>query len=505
MSSSSPYISKTEFLDYLTCPGFAWHKRHKRDTLPPMDESLLRRMRDGNYVESRARDLFPTGRLITSRRHDQADTETRAAIDAGVNVLFQATAVAEAGLLARADVLERLDDGWHLIEIKSSSADPDKPRNVIRKYLDDLTFQSIAFRHAGIPIVKTSLLVLDRTFRRNGQIVPGELFTLVDATNDVQAAEKTTMPIVEDAITTLLNSLVAAECDCDRKTRTNRCELFSHFHPDIPERGTIYNIGSISRKSLLPALDRGVLMIEDWPDDIDLSAKQKRQVELARGGVEVVNPDAIRTFLGTHDQPMWYLDYETFQSAVPRWEGYAPHQQITFQYSLHRSDGNGGSNHYEYLAESAVDDPTKGLLERLSQDLGDSGSVLVWNRSFEYGRNEEMAERFPEHAEFLHGVNDRMIDLADAVKHGWWEHPDFQGSWSLKQVLPVAAPELDYKNLEIGDGGTASEKWMQAVLDNPSPLSDNERANVLRALLEYCKQDTLAMVRIRDYMLGLLN
>ena len=505
MSSSSPYISKTEFLDYLTCPGFAWHKRHNRDTLPPLEESALRRMRDGNYVERRARELFPTGRLITARHHDSADTETRGAIDAGVDVLFQATALAETGLIARADILERLDDGWHLIEIKSSSADPDKPRNVIRKHLDDLTFQSIAFRHAGIPVVKTSLLVLNRSFRRNGEIRPDEMFTLVDATNDVNKAHMSVHPQVEEAINTLLNSRVAAECDCHRKTRTNRCELFSYFHPHIPERGTIYNIGSISRKTLLPALDRGILMIEDWPDDIELGAKQRRQVELARAGEEVVNAEAISTFLASHDEPIWYLDYETFQNSVPRWDGYAPHQQITFQYSLHWRDGNGGESHYEYLAESASDDPTEGLLAKLSQDMGDTGSVLVWNRSFEFGRNVEMAERFPQYADFLHGVNARMIDLADAVKHGWWEHPDFQGSWSLKQVLPVAAPEMDYKNLVIGDGSTASERWMQAVLDNPSPLSDNERADVLRALQEYCKQDTLAMVRIRDYMLGLLN
>src|SRR5690606_24782166 len=131
--------------------------------------------------------------------------------------------------------------------------------NVIRKHLDDLTFQSIAFRHAGIPVVKTSLLVLNRSFRRNGEIRPDEMFTLVDATNDVNKAHMSVQPQVEEAINTLLNSRVAAECDCHRKTRTNRCELFSYFHPHIPERGTIYNIGSISRKTLLPALDRGIL------------------------------------------------------------------------------------------------------------------------------------------------------------------------------------------------------------------------------------------------------
>ncbi len=505
MPSASPYISKTEFLNYLTCAGYAWHTRHQRDSLPSPDEGALRRMRDGNRVENLARELFPDGYLVTSRNSARADRETRAAMAAGHNVIFQATALAEAGMIAKADVMIRVDDGWHLVEIKSSSADPDKPRNVVRKHLNDIGYQSIAFHNAGIPVRQISLLALNRTYRRNGSIHPHDLFVLFDVTEEVRAAEPHLLPTIEEAIATLLNSRVPAACECHRKTRTNRCEMFSHFHPHIPERNTIYNIGSIQRNTLLTALDRGALMMVDWPDDIPLGARQRRQVDVARNGVEVVHREKIASFMQQLAEPLWFLDYETFQSPVPLWEGYAPHQQITFQYSLHRNGANGDSAHYEYLAESTQQDPTEALLQQLAQDMGGEGSVLVWNKSFEYGRNAEMADRFPRYAEFLHDVNNRMIDLADAVKHGWWEHPDFQGSWSLKQVLPVAAPELDYKRLEIGDGGTASERWMQAVLDSPCLLSDTERTAVLRALRAYCTQDTLAMVRIRDYMLGLLS
>ena len=218
-----------------------------------------------------------------------------------------------------------------------------------------------------------------------------------------------------------------------------------------------------------------------------------------------MQPEPLSSFLNQMAMPLWYLDYETFQNSIPPWEGYGPHQQITFQYSLHKWNNNGDPEHFEYLAESAREDPTEELLQHLRHHLDDSGSVVVWNKSFERDRNIEMAERYPEYGNFLEDVNRRMVDLADAVKHGWWESPDFQGSWSLKQVLPVAAPELDYKKLKIGDGGTASERWMQAVLDSPSRLSDTERDDVLQALRVYCAQDTMAMHRIRDYMLGLLS
>lgn len=503
MSSHAAYISKTDYLNYLTCPGYAWHARHQRDLLPPADDGALRRAREGAYVEQLARGLFPDGYLIDARHAEPADRQTRAAIDAGLPVLFQATAVAETGMLARADVLIRMDDGWHLIEVKSSSADPERPRDVIRKHLNDITFQTIAFRNAGIPIRKSSLLVLNRTYRRNGHVAPEELFTLFDVTAEVHSAELAVQPQVDEAVAVLLNSRVAAPCDCDRKTRSNRCGLFSHFHPHVPEKNTVYNIGSIQRHSLLPALDRGIMMLVDWPDDLEIGARQKRQIEIARGGVEVAQHEHLATFLGGFAEPLWYLDYETFQSPVPFWEGYGPHQQIVFQYSLHRF--NGDYAHFEYLAEAADTDPTPALLQQLSENMGDTGTVLVWNKSFEHSRNREMAERFPAYAPLLESINRRMVDLADAVKHGWWEHPDFQGSWSLKQVLPVAAPELDYKYLEIGDGGTASERWMQAVLDSPSPFSDDERESILQALRIYCAQDTLALVRIREYMLGLLS
>lgn len=506
MSSTNPYISKTEFLNYLTCPGYAWCARHQKDLLPPWDEGSLRRMRDGQRVENLAVETLPPGFTIHTRESREGDRQTRAAIAAGEDVLYQATALAETGLVARADALIRTGNGWHLIEIKSSSIDPEsiKPAS-IKKHINDLTFQTIAFRQAGIHIEKSSLLMLNRTYRRNGQILPEDLFVMVDATAEVRKAQSTVQANIEDAMETLLDSRNPAECNCHRKTRANRCDLFSHFHPHIPERNTIYNIASIQRGALLPALDRGAMMIVDWPDDIALSVKQRRQVELARTGSGSVQPEELSSFLNQMATPLWYLDYETFQNSIPRWEGYAPHQQITFQYSLHKWSDNGEPEHFEYLAESAVDDPTGPLLQHLMQHLDDTGSVVVWNKSFERGRNIEMAQRYPEYANFLEDVNRRMVDLADAVKHGWWESPDFQGSWSLKQVLPVAAPELDYKNLKIGDGGTASERWMQAVLDSPGALSDTERDEVLHALRVYCAQDTIAMHRIRDYMLGLLS
>lgn len=72
-------------------------------------------------------------------------------------------------------------------------------------------------------------------------------------------------------------------------------------------------------------------------------------------------------------------------------------------------------------------------------------------------------------------------------------HPGFRGSFSLKSVLPTLVPSMTYKGMEIGDGGAAQRQY-EKMLDSQDP---EEKARIKTALLEYCKQDTLAMVKLR--------
>jgi hypothetical protein len=85
-----------------------------------------------------------------------------------------------------------------------------------------------------------------------------------------------------------------------------------------------------------------------------------------------------------------------------------------------------------------------------------------------------------------------------------WLHPEFNGSSSIKKVLPVADPGLTYDELEIGDGALASERWYDAVMGDPSRMSEAEREAVLDALHAYCHLDTLAMIRILDHLRNLV-
>jgi hypothetical protein len=494
-------VSKDDFANWLICPGYAWALIHQPHLAPETDVSTRRREIDGKRMASLARMLIPGSVAIETYTPDEALALSAEALASSATALFQPSICTDRGVFAQADVLIREDDGWHLVAIKSSAADPGKPRSLIKKYLADITFQTLAFREAGLPIVRSSLLHVDKRYRRNGHLAPHEMLVFTDVTEAVASQAEMVSAQITEALETLQDAATPAPCNCHRTTRSNRCGLFEAFHPEIPAYGTVYNITGIHSNVLLPALDRGIISMVDWPDDLPLNRKQRRQVEIERSGKEMLDKDAVTAFLGTLESPLWFLDYETYQEPVPRWTGYASHQQIPFQYSLHSVDGSTGRSHHAYLHTARDADPVPDLLARLSQDLGPSGSVIVWNKAFEMARNEEMAELHPHYAPFLHDVNSRMVDLADVVKEGWWAHPRFNGSWSLKSVLPVVAPELGYDELEIGDGNTASESWVRAMIDPETAVTNQERRATLAALDAYCHQDSLALVRIWEYLL----
>jgi len=166
---------------------------------------------------------------------------------------------------------------------------------------------------------------------------------------------------------------------------------------------------------------------------------------------------------------------------------------MVFQYSLYKMESQKGEiRHTEHLAVTK-DDPSISLIKQLREDIGDTGTVIVWNKSFEMTRNKELGTIHPEYAEFLVELNNRIFDLGDIVNLGYYLHPKFKGSWSLKVVVPVMVPELSYEGMEIGKGDQAMTAWWSLINGN---FSDEEAERTKTALLAYCKLDTWAMVKI---------
>lgn len=489
------YLTKSDYLCFRTCSAYCWTQKFRPDLVPPDSEEVRRREEDGDRVESLARELYPDGTLIDAEDAVEATRATEVAIAGGARTLFQASVLTRSGFHARADVLVRhpSGNGWNLVEIKSSTS-------IDFGHKKDATFQRIAFAEAGYAIQEVQIMRLNKEYRLNGHVDLERLFrydTSVTAWTDARWTE--TVQEMKEALAVVRNVDECPPCDCDTTTRTKRCSTFAMFHPELPSGDTVYDLVSINRKRLGEALDRGVLHLRDWPRDMRLNARQQWQVDAIRSGRERVMRGRLVDFLSTMERPFYFLDYETVQTPVPLYTGNWPFQQLPFQYSLHILDEDGVLHHREFLWTTRGSDPVRPLVEALRNDIGDTGSVIVWWKGFEAKRNEEMAQAVPELADFLLGLNTRMVDLMDTVSQGMWVHPAFCGSTSIKRVLPAIAPELSYDLLEIGTGALATLRWKQCVVDEAPP--DNvDPARTFTDLRTYCCQDTYAMVRIWEYL-----
>jgi hypothetical protein len=202
-------------------------------------------------------------------------------------------------------------------------------------------------------------------------------------------------------------------------------------------------------------LKRGVLRLADIPAEYPLSEKQAIQRAVAISGQPHVSRIQIQRFLSELKYPLHFLDFESFQTAIPAFDGTRPYEQIPFQFSLHViREVEAEPEHRKFLAEGR-DDPRPEFLRRLKSAVEPAGSILVFNASFEKGRLKECAEAFPQYESWVEVVTNRMVDLLIPFKGFQFYHPDQCGSASLKYVLSALTGK-DYKGLEIQEGGMAS-------------------------------------------------
>ena len=205
-----------------------------------------------------------------------------------------------------------------------------------------------------------------------------------------------------------------------------------------------------------------------------------------------VDHTEIAAFLKTISFPLHLMDFETFATAIPLFDNTAPYMQVPFQFSLHVvADLAAPPTHVAFLAEGK-EDPRPAFLKRLKESLGDHGSVLVFNQSFEIGRLRECAAYFPEYAEWVNGVAARIIDLLAPFRSFHYYHPRQHGSASIKAVLPALTGK-SYADLAIAEGGTASREFLRMTFTD---VTDDERRRVRRALEEYCGLDTQGMLDV---------
>lgn len=323
------------------------------------------------------------------------------------------------------------------------------------------------------------------------------LFTREDFTGRVMEMREAVALDMEAAHNTLQSPTpLPAPCGCILKGRSSHCTTFSFTNPLVPD----YSVHDISRigasKTKLPDLiARNILKIEDVPDDFPLSELQANQVRAAKTGRATIDRAAITEFLLAMRYPIAFLDYETYAAAIPRFLGYRPFDQIPFQFSLDAINNPTASLiHHEFL-HTTPDNPDEALLQALRAALPKSGSIVVWNQTFERGINDKLGERNPNFRDWLADVDSRIVDLMDVFSMQAYVHPEFRGRTSIKSILPVLvpAPEFSYQALAIQEGATATARWNEIVTGE---VDADTAAQVRSDLLAYCALDTRAMVEI---------
>ncbi|HRN97516.1 MAG TPA: DUF2779 domain-containing protein [Candidatus Saccharibacteria bacterium] len=485
-------LSKSDFLKYHTCPSYFWLWKNKPELVPEDSPEEVRenKFEQGNQVESLARGLFPNGVLVEGY-NTQAASNTERVISEGADVLFQATVITDNNLLAMADVLERDGDGWNLYEVKSSSSVKKD------KHIPDMAFQKLAFETAGYKINNTRVIHLNKEFIRSGDAINPQAFFI---TEDVSGNVEAITPEVRDQVALALEKMIQPDaptvCPCRSLSRGKHCPTFAYFNPDIPEY-SVYDVSRMQGKKLAELVDAEVFSIKDIPDGFSLTPNQQAQVDIEKRGTPHIDKEAIQRSLSELEFPLYFLDYESVNPAIPLVDGVRPHQQMVFQYSLHILDAPDGElRHAEHLSREASLSALEALASQMRADIGDGGSVIAWHKTFERDRNKELGELFSQYKEFYESLNERIYDLEDIFSKNYYVHPGFLGKSSIKYVLPVLVPELSYKELAIGKGDIASVRWYEIATKE----NDDDAERVFTDLLAYCQLDTLAMVKIYQHL-----
>lgn len=506
-------LTKTDYLIYKDCAKNAWLKIHKpkvyhEKPLSAFDEGIIE---TGNEVDALARELFPSGVLLESR---DASEETMELVNNETPVIYQPVFETDIYKVV-CDILVWNKTMWvyDLYEVKASnSGENKKAKDELYSY--DIAFQYLVLKELNIPIGRLYLVRLNNEYVREVDLNIEQLFSVEDFTKQVEEISETVAIEMKNAYEILSSETEPfGNCKCITRGRSSHCITFSYSNPQVPAYSVhdISRIGS-SKSKLADLVDSGIFKIEDVPEDFPLSEKQKNQVMATKLDKIFIEKEPIRDFLNNIKGPIAFLDYETFAAGIPRFTGFSPFNQITFQFSLHvvydeaKSDKVGSPDasvevfrepkHFEFIHTKNTN-PDDAIILALKKYMPTSGHVVTWNKSFEMGRNKDLAKRNPEHKAFLEDLNSRIIDLMDIFSNQHFVHPKFKGKTSIKYILPVLAPDLSYKALNIKEGATASNTWDQIV---SGEFSDEVSKEKTQHLLTYCKLDTYAMYRIWKYL-----
>ena len=490
-------LSKSRYTAFCQCPKILWLNVFNPD-VATIDPALQARFEKGNEVGDLAMHLFGEFEEVTAKNADGSldlaamVQKTKDEMAKGTENICEASFALD-GHYCAVDILRKNGDGWDIYEVKSSTYKGEKedtPKHLL-VYTRDIAYQKWLLEQCGVKVNGTYLVRLNKFYVRGKDLDLQQLFPVKNM-DALVANEYPTVPSNVAAAQKVLAGgepaePIAMHChepyDCaDFEYCTKGIptpNVFDLYRMDFKEKCDLYNAGKIAFKDLV---------------NEKLNEIQQLQVATYLNDTELVTPEEIREFLKKLTYPLYFLDFETMQDAIPQYEGTRPYQQIPFQYSLHWIEQEGGVLHHtDYLGDS-VNDPRRALAEQICQDIPMGVCTTAYNKGFECGRLKELAAAYPDLSEHLLDIADHIVDLIEPFRQKMVYLPEMNGSFSIKHVLPALRPDLSYDDLKgsVHNGGEAMTIYPEIA----KMKTEQEKDAARKSLLEYCELDTKAMVMV---------
>lgn len=475
-------INKDLFLATLSCPTYGWYLSHTPPKKASLHDHFL--MEQGLEVQKKAHSLYPHGVLVEGNNLSCATQTEWLLKNPNIEIIFEATFMIYEGI-AKADIIKREGEGWKLYEIKSGKNEKDD-------YIDDIAYTTMIASQAGLNITNCILLLLSPDYRIGMPV--RDLFVEYDRTEEVLQRAKEFWTEYDNVLHTLQHR---NKPHGQLKMQCRKCDYFDQCAGKGIDNH-ILTLPRLHHTKLCQLVDEGVLTINDIPDDFSLTHNQERVRQAIVSNEPYLDKERLAGALDSVKYPLYHLDFETVTTALPLYSEIGPYTQIPTQYSIHVVGGEGEIlAHHEYLADPHRD-CRRELAEHLIRHCDTQGSIIHY-APFEKTVIRRLKEWFPDLKEPLEALLGRLVDLCDIIINCYY-HEDFRGKYSMKSVLPAMIPQLSYKDLEVGNGSDAI-----AVFANMAngKCDRREEKEWRQHLLDYCRLDTLAMVKVWEKLAGM--
>jgi hypothetical protein len=419
---------------------------------------------------------------------------TQELLAGGAACIAEASFGAE-NLYCAVDLLKKNGEVYDIYEVKSST-------RVAKSHLIDVAFQKTVLESCGLTVGHCYVAHLNNRYVRSGGIEVQKLFTLTPVDEEIAPYLNGIAETIARAIRTA-NQAEEPTCDIGKQcAEFHACAFYEYCTAHLP-KPSVFDLYRLSGDKQLSAYRAGIVSFADIREKgLPLNAAQRRQVDWFLDKKPLyVDRDGVRAYLRTLRFPLYFLDFETYQTPIPDYDGVKCYAQVPFQYSLHILPAPGTPLlsddklvHVEFLADATKDCRFE-LAKRLVGDIKPGGTMVAYNKAFEESRIRELAALFPTLADGLTGILAKTSDLLKPFQDGYVYDTAMGGGFSIKNVLPALfphEPELDYHTLsDVHNGAEA-----QAAYEQLKVLKGEDLKKLRAALLAYCERDTFAMVKI---------